>query len=387
MTIRFAWVTDVPSPYRNHLHERMTEIFPRHGIELMVHFMAWTEHRRPWRFAPEELHYPWVLHRNPVAAWERRAFHVNPGLVTSLRRDAVDAVMVGGWGTPSHLLTPLLLPSRVVKILGCESHLGSVRRQTGIVHAIKRAVVRRYDAFLVPGVASRELLQSLDPGVAHKPWVWLPNVIDARQFRDGVAARRPERVRIRSALGVAATDQLWFCPARLSPEKGLAELLPLLAGVRGLQLLIAGEGPLRVELESLIERERLPVRLLGQRTESQVVELYAAADVFVLPSLADASPLTAVEAAAAHLPLLLSTHAGNCGDLVEDGVNGWRFDVEASPETRRELLQRVAATPRPALATMGQRSGEIYQERFDSDTCVTRLAEFIVEQVKRHRSR
>ena len=45
--------------------------------------------------------------------------------------------------------------------------------------------------------------------------------------------------------------------------------------------------------------------------------------MFVLPSLSDPSPLSAVEAAAAQLPLLLSTRAGNCDDLVVDGRNGY----------------------------------------------------------------
>jgi glycosyltransferase involved in cell wall biosynthesis len=246
--------------------------------------------------------------------------------------------------------------------------------------------VHRYDAFLVPGTRARALLCALDPDAATKPWVMLPNLVDARVFRDRVATLRRDRAGLRARLGVAPETQLWFCPARLAPEKGLRELLPLLAGRTGLALWIAGEGPLRAELDAMVARDRLPVRLLGQQPEETITELYAAADLFVLPSLSDPSPLSAVEAASAQLPLLLSTHAGNSDELIEHGVNGWRFDVDGG-DARRALLDTVAATPASTLAAMGLRAGERYRETFDSDVCVERLARFLVELHADARSR
>lgn len=378
MTVRFAWITDIPTPYRNHQFERMAAIFPSRGVQLMVHFMALSHPQRPWRFAPEELRYPWKVYAEWGAPLRRRAIHVNPGLATALRRDAPDVAMVGGWASPSHVAAAFVLPRRVVKILGCESHAGSVARTGGIARAVKGAIVRQYDAFLVTGARSRELLVSLDPAAAAKPCVTLPNVIDASLFRDRAAALAPERARLRAELAVAEDVQLWICPARLEPVKGLLEFVPLLAGVRGIELLIAGEGELRPALEAAIARDRLPVRLLGLQPPSRMVELYAAADVFVLPSLSDPSPLAAVEAAAAGLPLLMSNRCGNVDDLVEEDHNGWVLDVE-SGDARGALLSRIAATPRPTLRAMGARSRDLYAARFDTDTCIARLADFIVE--------
>jgi glycosyltransferase involved in cell wall biosynthesis len=377
MNVRFFWVTDIPTPYRNHQFERMAELFPPHGIQFRVLFTAWTEVRRPWNFVPEELVYPWTLHKNPLRRLEARAIHINPTLLTSLRRDPVDVVMIGGWASPTPALAAFVTPRRVVKILGCESHLGSVQRTDLVANRVKRAIVHRYDAFLVPGVRSLDLIRALDPSATNKPWVKLPNVIDASVFRDRVASLRPARDALRARLGVPADRQLWFCPARLAPEKGLQELLPLLAGTRNVELLVAGEGPLHDELQALIERERLPARLLGQQPQEKILELYSAADLFALPSLADPSPVSAVEAAAARLPLLLSSRAGNCDDLVSEGVNGWVFDVE-SGDARRALLEHIAAHSRDELAAMGARSLERYQSEFDSDACIERLAEFVV---------
>lgn len=385
MTIQFDWITDVPTPYRNHLFEKMVEIFPRHGIEFRVRFMAWTVARRPWNFADEELHYPWTLHRNVLTRLARREIHINPGLLTALRTEPADVVMIGGWASPTHVAAPFVTPDRVVKILGCESHLDSLQRRDRFATAVKRGVVRSYDAFLVPGTRSRELICTLDPAASDKPWVMLPNVIDAKLFRDRVAALRRERAAIRTRLGVPENHQLWFCPARLAPEKGLREFLPQLDGLEGVTMLVAGDGPLRGELDTLLARTPLPARLLGQQPESSMLELYAAADVFVLPSLSDPSPLSAVEAAAAGLPLLLSRRAGNSDELVIDGHNGWIYEVDGGAASR-EQLRRVASTSPGELAAMGERSREIYLSRFDSDVCVERLATFIEELVE-HRSR
>lgn len=378
MTVRFAWITDIPTPYRNHQFERMAALFPSLGIDLMVHFMALSHPQRPWRFAPEELRYPWKVYAEWGAPLRRRAIHVNPGLAAALRRDPPDVAMVGGWASPSHVAAPFVLPRRVVKILGCESHLGSVGRVDRVARAVKRAIVRQYDAYLVTGGRARELIVSLDSSAAGKPCVTLPNVIDATLFRDRTAALAADRGRLRAELGVADEVQLWICPARLQPVKGLLELIPLLAGLGGVELLIAGEGDLRSQLEAAIARDRLPVRLLGLQPPARMVELYAAADLFVLPSLSDPSPLAGVEAAAAGLPLLMSNRCGNVDDLVEEGHNGWVLDVE-SGDARRSLLARIGATPRPTLRAMGARSRDTYAARFDTDTCIARLGEFIVE--------
>ncbi|MBZ0232793.1 MAG: glycosyltransferase family 4 protein [Deltaproteobacteria bacterium] len=382
MTIQFDWITDVPTPYRNHLFEKMVEIFPRHDIEFRVRFMAWTVTRRPWNFANDELNYPWTLHRNVLSRLARREIHINPGLLGALRTEPADVVMIGGWASPTHVAAPFVTPKSVVKILGCESHLDSMQRRDRFSTAVKRGVVRSYDAFLVPGTRSRELICALDADAAEKPWVMLPNVIDAKLFRDRVTSLRRDRDALRKKHAVPDGHQLWFCPARLVPEKGLLEFLPRLEGIERVQLLIAGDGPLRQDVDALLARARLPVRLLGHRPEADVLELYAAADVFVLPSMADASPLSAVEAAAAGLPLLLSRRAGNSDELVVEGHNGWIYEVDGG-EATLDQLRRVAAMAPAELAIMGERSREIYMTRFNSDVCVERLATFIEGLVER----
>jgi len=100
---------------------------------------------------------------------------------------------------------------------------------------------------------------------------------------------------------------------RLHPQKGydvLVEALPLLGDA---VVAVAGDGPLEAEL-----RARAPqVRWLGRRED--VADLYAAADVVVLPSVWEARSLTAQEALRAGRPLV-ATAVGGLPELVGDGA-------------------------------------------------------------------
>jgi glycosyltransferase involved in cell wall biosynthesis len=100
---------------------------------------------------------------------------------------------------------------------------------------------------------------------------------------------------------------------RLHPQKGYDVLLDALPLLGDAVVAVAGDGPLRAGLEA-----RAPqVRWLGRRDD--VADLYAAADVVVLPSVWEARSLTAQEALRAGRPLVV-TAVGGLPDLVRDGA-------------------------------------------------------------------
>ena len=123
----------------------------------------------------------------------------------------------------------------------------------------------------------------------------------------------------------------------------------------------------------MIAAKDLPVSLLGQQSQRQVVDLYRAADLFVLPSLRDPSPLSPVEAAAASLPLFLSVRAGNVDEVLKQGINGWQY-FPGSREVNRKSVREIAGMSREALQSMGRSSLERFSKRFDSVRCVEELA-------------
>jgi glycosyltransferase involved in cell wall biosynthesis len=100
---------------------------------------------------------------------------------------------------------------------------------------------------------------------------------------------------------------------RLHPQKGYEVLLGALPYLRDAVVAVAGDGPLEADLRAQAPQ----VRWLGRRDD--VADLYAAAEVVVLPSVWEARSLTAQEALRAGRPLVASD-VGGIGELVRDGA-------------------------------------------------------------------
>ncbi|MEZ0165109.1 glycosyltransferase family 4 protein [Kineococcus sp. LSe6-4] len=104
--------------------------------------------------------------------------------------------------------------------------------------------------------------------------------------------------------------------ARLAPQKGLGTLLDVAAGA-GAPVVVAGEGPLRAELEERVRARDLPVRLLGRRED--VADLLAAADVALSTSTWEGQPVFVQEALRAGVPVV-ATDAGGTREVTGDAA-------------------------------------------------------------------
>ncbi|MEI4271099.1 glycosyltransferase family 4 protein [Klenkia sp. LSe6-5] len=137
-----------------------------------------------------------------------------------------------------------------------------------------------------------------------------------------------DRDAVRAELGVPDGRPLVVAVGRLHPQKSYGTLLDAAAewsdptavdtaGTGAPVVVVAGDGPQEAELSARIAAERLPVTLLGRRTD--VADLLAAADVCVLPSVWEARSLTAQEALRSGTPLV-ATRVGGIPELVGDAA-------------------------------------------------------------------
>ena len=108
----------------------------------------------------------------------------------------------------------------------------------------------------------------------------------------------------------------------------------------------------------------------------ELVERYHDADVFVLPSLGECFGIATVEAMAAGLPVVASD-TGGTADIVADGVNGF-IVTTGDLDSLTTALDRLVADPE-LCRSMGSRSAELAQERFDLTSNVRRT----IEQMRR----
>jgi glycosyltransferase involved in cell wall biosynthesis len=128
--------------------------------------------------------------------------------------------------------------------------------------------------------------------------------------------------------------------ARLTDQKGVDTLLKSALRIRArfpdLRVLIAGEGPLRADLEAEVGRLGLAdaVCFLGHVEDVRLV--YGALDVFVLASRHEGSPLALLEAMATGVPVV-ATRVSGLAEVVRDGTTG----VLVEPEQPQALADAV----------------------------------------------
>ncbi len=110
-------------------------------------------------------------------------------------------------------------------------------------------------------------------------------------------------------------------------------------------------------------------------------ELYAAADIFVLPTRAECFGIATVEAMASGLPVIVSD-TGGVRDIVDDGDTGWL--IEPTPAALAAALRRALADRR-SLPNMGARGRSVAERRFDGAANDRRIVDLILDQISRHR--
>jgi glycosyltransferase involved in cell wall biosynthesis len=119
------------------------------------------------------------------------------------------------------------------------------------------------------------------------------------------------------------------------------------------RLVVAGEGPLRAQLEKTAEELRVNDRVMftGSVSEQQLVDLYAGALAVVFPPFDEDYGYVTLEAFLARKAVITTTDAGGPLEFVEDDVTGLVCDP--TPEALGSAIARLAANPN-AAASLGQ---------------------------------
>ena len=133
------------------------------------------------------------------------------------------------------------------------------------------------------------------------------------------------------------------------------------------ELVLAGDGEMRGEIESLIARFKLQnvVRITGWIGSDQVREEILAARALVLPSFAEGLPVVIMEAMALRRPVI-STYVAGIPELVQPGEHGWLVPA-GDAEALASAMQTCLDTPSDAIAKMGDAARARVIERHDVD--------------------
>ncbi|MGE0102609.1 MAG: glycosyltransferase [Blastocatellales bacterium] len=235
----------------------------------------------------------------------------------------------------------------------------------------RRFVYHRADAVFAVTAELRDHYCRLT-GLPRERMSVIPNGIDPRRI-DPADGRE-----VRSELGIPGDAFVIGTVARLDRTKDTMTLLNafrLLAGDDRMRLLIVGDGEERTALEQAAAG--IPVIFTGMRMDAP--RMLSAMDIFALPSLSEAMPITVLEAMCASLPVVATT-VGALHEMVVEGVTGYLVPVR-SPDAMAGRLGLIAQS-----SDRGREMGRAGRERalreFTLDAMLGRYRDLYLQMMK-----
>ncbi len=235
-----------------------------------------------------------------------------------------------------------------------------------VVYSLERIAAAASHAELVQNPEDVPVLRHL--GIPATKLTVLGNGVDLARFRpDRYDARR--RAELRAEWGVGPDDIVCGAVGRLVWEKGYRALFDAAATLRdrvpNLRFVVVGgldeAKPDQLSAADLAAvGRRAAITFLGLRDD--VEDLYGAMDMYVLASHREGFPRSAMEAAAAGLPVV-ATDIRGCRQVVEPGRTGMLVPVRSAPSLAEAIA--TLATDRELRARMGAAALEKARREFD----------------------
>jgi glycosyltransferase involved in cell wall biosynthesis len=235
-----------------------------------------------------------------------------------------------------------------------------------IGHDATAAAIRKAALVVCP---SRDDIAGLEPLVEARRILYLPPFLDVHPYEEARRRRDEVRARLAAEHGLDL-DVPWLIVAammrvgdKLSSYRALAGALAPQVDARW-ELLIAGEGPARPQVEEALSRAGIAgrVRYLGPLPRRKLADVYAACDLSPWPAVNEAYGMALLEAQAAGVPVVSCATRG-VPDVVLDGRTGVLVpygDEDALGEAVRRLLddpaRRRALGVEAARFVAGERS-------------------------------
>jgi glycosyltransferase involved in cell wall biosynthesis len=299
-----------------------------------------------------------------------------PRFLSLLKEHRIE--LVNAHGVRGGFYSSLARMTLPIKVVVCERNLQAWRAHT-LPRTIDRFIARNndfrigvsqsiVDNMVAAGVIARERTRAIAGGVDMKRLA-----VDAERRRHG-----------RATFGIDDGELAVVTAGRLHRMKGfidLVEAVPrIIAQVPNARIIVAGEGEERAALEKRIAELNVghAIRLIGFVRD--MPELLAAADLFVLPSVAlenspqEGTPMSIQEAGAAGLAVVTTRVSGNA-EIIRDGYNGRVVE----PQNPEQLADAIAEILRSSQRRqMGENAMRVVRERYSQEYVVAAYTEIFL---------
>ncbi len=257
----------------------------------------------------------------------------------------------GPLGLWIHILfkVPYIISLRGGDVPGNEKRLDRIHK---ILTPLRRWVYRKSAAVVANSQGSKYLAEKADS----YPVSVIPNGIDTKFF---TPAKK-------------ITDDKYFrfmFAGRLSDQKNLFFMLRHLAqlkqtGFQKLKIHMAGDGPLKKELQSFANNVGLSgnIEWHGWVSKNKLLEIYQGSDCFINPSFCEGMPNSVLEAMACEITVIASNVPGN-KDALANYKNGFLFDLD-DEYMFYQILQKVVQNTSSYKKEIGKNFGKSFKGKY-----------------------
>ena len=365
---KIVFVQNIITPYRCNTFNLLYQYDHRYE----VFYMSRTENDRNWDIPVSEMKHEYWLDKTGIY-FSIKGFHIhlNPVLISKIlfSRNIGSVVLGASYCDVNILILSLFKRLRFTnKKYYCWAEANyltnGARKDSRFKSFLRKFVYGCVDgAAIVPGKMAKITLEKW--GTSFKRYIDFPNTIDESALIYNSQLRNKN-----------LSVPIILMPVRLIENlKGLINFFDAIGrcNVEKAIFLVAGEGKDRELYEKYIKENSYNdhIKLLGFCNSEKMKDLYNEANLLVLPSISDPSPLTIVEALRFHLPILCSSHCGNHFEAVKTGVNGYTFsplDKNDIKTTFEKMLSQHENWNK-----MGEQSAMIYDKTFRLDVVVKNL--------------
>jgi len=263
--------------------------------------------------------------------------------------------------------TPLIVTLHGVDIITEPSVNYGIRLRKPYDEIVRKVLARADRVFAASRFVYRE---ALNAGCSRKRLIYLANGVDLKRFNP-----KNDSSLVVERLGISHRPTILTLRAH-EPKNGIEYLIKavpfVLKEVPDAVFIIGGTGTLRTYHECLAHRLGVDKHCMfvGYISYEELPYLYAASDIFVIPSVIEAFGLVTIEAMASGKPVIGSS-VGGIPDIIVDGVNGFLI----RPRDEKEIADRIVTLIKnPEMRReMGANGRKTTEEKFDAEKRIEKI--------------
>ncbi len=320
-------VTNIPTPYRLALLKELDLQLRRLNHSVEVVFAGDTEAGRNWVFKSDDSH----VRSTVLNSRLNRGVFAYTGLLSLVKRIAPDVVIVGGFGVATVKLWACSFASPIPYVIWSGATAGAHWENTWLRRLVRRMLVARASGFIAYSAAARDYLIAL--GAARENVHVALNAVDVEYFERKAA----------DLSGADRTLRFIYVGALTTRKRVDLAIKAFSVVVRQrptARLVIAGDGPSARALHNLVSSLGVEesVIFLGFKQIADLPDLFSEACCMLFPTSYDIWGLVVNEAMASGVPCIASRHAVSAVELIDDGVNGFTVDFEATLDVADKMF-------------------------------------------------